>query len=274
MGNTIEKSKHTSDDLEEQHGDVPSFFTCEICIEPVSRDRRFKKCSHNNSYCVDCMAKYIEAKLEDYNVSEIKCPGLECHEILDPLSCRSILSTRVFERWCDVLCESTLLQCETAYCPYTDCSAVILNECGGKVRKTKCPNCNKLLCFECKVPWHACYSCNETGEMRDANEVLLGRLMEKKKWKRCPVCRHGVELVSGCPVVTCRQSVPSILMSSNNHSGVEQHSVIIAEEGGVRVEHVFYKTGPSWFGMGMGNLDCSDGAIFFGLDRRRAKDNW
>ncbi|KAF9616146.1 hypothetical protein IFM89_028612 [Coptis chinensis] len=252
MGNTIQRSNQTNENLEEnkQEDEDDLTFTCEICIEPVSINKRFKsnkKCFHH-SYCVDCMEKYIEAKIEDYDMSKIKCPGLECDEFLDPHSCHSFLSIGVFERWCDVLCESTLLQCETAYCPYTDCSALILNECGGKVRKTKCPNCKKLLCFECKVPWHAGYSCNETGEMRDANDVLLGQLMEEQKWKRCPVCNHGVELSSGCKVVRCRTTIlnsphtqlPSVSYISDQvlpcsficvgDAGVEPPFVMLVEE--------------------------------------------
>ncbi|KAF9616147.1 hypothetical protein IFM89_028613 [Coptis chinensis] len=66
MGNTIQKTKQTGDNnLEEQQqedGDVSSFFTCAICIEPVSCDKRFKNikiCAHN-SYCLGyCSASIL-----------------------------------------------------------------------------------------------------------------------------------------------------------------------------------------------------------------------
>ncbi|KAF5193835.1 Rbr-type e3 ubiquitin transferase [Thalictrum thalictroides] len=181
-------------------------FTCEICVEPVSSYKRFKSnknCVHR-SYCLDCIAKYIEVKIQEYNMSEIKCPGLECTEVLDPLRCRSILPVRVFESWCDALCETTLLQWQRVYCPYSDCSALILNECGSNVVKTKCPNCKRFLCYKCGVPWHPGYRCNETGQFRGQNDFLLCQLMNERKWRRCPACSHGVELRSGCKFVRCR----------------------------------------------------------------------
>lgn len=193
-----------NEDFEAEHQDV-SNFTCEICSEPVALTMKFnnhKNCPHH-SYCVECVAKYIQVKIEEYHMSEIKCPGLDCDELLDPLLCSSILPESVFDRWCDVLCESAVSQCQRVHCPFPNCSALILNECGEKVMKTQCPNCKKLFCFECKYPWHAGYRCDEAGQL-DPNDVLLGLFMERKKWKRCPVCHHGVELRSGCSVVTCR----------------------------------------------------------------------
>ncbi|KAL5728492.1 RBR-type E3 ubiquitin transferase [Ranunculus cassubicifolius] len=106
---------------EEQEND--SSFTCEICIEPDSSAQKFKnhnsKCSHN-SYCSDCIAKYIEF------------PVLDCEELLEPLKCNSILPQKLLIRWCNVLCESTVSEYERVHCPFQDCSTLILNECGEK----------------------------------------------------------------------------------------------------------------------------------------------
>ncbi|PIA50512.1 hypothetical protein AQUCO_01300921v1 [Aquilegia coerulea] len=205
MENTLQEPKEACENLdqeEEEQEDV-STFTCEICIEPVSSNKRFKynkKCDHQ-SYCPDCIQKYILAMIEEYNISEIRCPALECDKYLDPLTCRSSLSANSFVRWCDVLCESTLSQYQRVHCPYQNCSNVILNECGEIVKKTMCPNCKNWLCFECKTPWHDGFTCVQT--MR-RNDVLLRQLMKEKKWRRCPACNHGVELTFGCQRVKCR----------------------------------------------------------------------
>ncbi|PIA50514.1 hypothetical protein AQUCO_01300923v1 [Aquilegia coerulea] len=148
--------------------------------------------------------KYVQAKIEDYNLSEIKCPALGCDESLDPVMCSSFLTAGVFVRWCDVLCESTLSQYNSVYCPFRECSSLILNECGGKIKKTKCPNCRKLFCFECKVQWHNGYRCDKTMQLGDENDNLMHQVMKKQKWRRCPGCNHGVELISGCSHVKCR----------------------------------------------------------------------
>ncbi|KAK7845811.1 putative e3 ubiquitin-protein ligase rnf217 [Quercus suber] len=92
---------------------------------------------------------------------------------------------------------------EKCYCPDPQCSTLVLNECK-IVTKSECPVCKKEFCFQCKTRWHAGYRCNESGQLRDENDVLLGRLIEEKKWSRCPNCGHAVERVDGCNDVICR----------------------------------------------------------------------
>ncbi|KAK1362347.1 Zinc finger, C6HC-type [Heracleum sosnowskyi] len=115
-------------------------FTCEICIQPMSSAaKKFKKndnCMH--PFCNDCFAKYIQAKLED-SVAIIKCPALDCEQLLDPLLCPTIISAQLY-----CLGGSSLLLYERRYCPYQDSSALIINECGGSVSKTKCLNCKRF----------------------------------------------------------------------------------------------------------------------------------
>ncbi|PIN00358.1 Ubiquitin--protein ligase [Handroanthus impetiginosus] len=181
-------------------------FTCEICIEPtLISDKKFRntnKCSH--PFCTDCMIKYIRVKLDDENVGSIKCPAYNCDHTLDPHACSSLIGPALFVRWCDVLCEEAIVGFDRCYCPYRNCNALIVNECGGNVKRSNCPNCRRLLCFECKTVWHAGFGCEESGQFRDRNDVALGRLVEQKKWKRCPRCRHFVELTEGCWIVKCR----------------------------------------------------------------------
>ncbi|XP_074343524.1 E3 ubiquitin-protein ligase RSL1-like [Apium graveolens] len=180
-------------------------FTCEICIEPVSSSA--KKIKSNAScmhpFCTDCLAKYIQAKLDD-SVAIIKCPALHCEQLLDPFFCRLIISAELFSKWCDCLCESSVLPLKRSYCPYQDCSALIINECGGSVRKSTCPNCKKLFCYTCEVPWHAGYWCTESRQMRDANDIMFGELVEKFNWTRCPRCGQAVERGDGCKTILCR----------------------------------------------------------------------
>ncbi|PIA50522.1 hypothetical protein AQUCO_01300930v1 [Aquilegia coerulea] len=90
------------------HISQDSSFTCTICMNLVSSTKRFINkggTCKNHSYCTDCIEKHVQAKLEVYDNSKIKCPGLDCKNLLDPLACQSFLSSKVFVRWCDVLCE-------------------------------------------------------------------------------------------------------------------------------------------------------------------------
>ncbi|KVI07686.1 Zinc finger, C6HC-type [Cynara cardunculus var. scolymus] len=149
------------------------------------------------------MIKYIQMKLDD-NLSDIKCPAMACNHSLEPLSCRPKIARQLFDKWCDVLCESAVLKLDRVYCPNQDCSELIVNECGERdLKRCLCPNCMKPFCFWCKVPWHAGYMCEESGETRDENDVAFGVLAERKGWIRCPTCQHFVELADGCTIVRC-----------------------------------------------------------------------
>ena len=184
-----------------------SNFTCEICTEPMLAIRKFKNgslCKH--PFCLDCIAKYIEVTVEE-STGCIECPGLNCKQPLDPLSCRRIISKPIFEKWCDHLCDSTVLGSESCYCPYRDCSVLVLNECMDNLKKIKCPNCKKNFCFLCKIPWHAGYRCNESRHLRDRNDILVGELIEEKRWTRCYNCGHSVERVSGCRDIKCKYAL-------------------------------------------------------------------
>ncbi|XP_042514073.1 probable E3 ubiquitin-protein ligase RNF217 [Macadamia integrifolia] len=203
MGNTQQSKRETHPENSKEK-EEDSSFTCEICIEPMSQSKRFKnkkRCTH--PFCFDCIAKYIEVKVEDH-ITEVKCPGFNCEKLLDPLSCCPILSPQVFEKWCDVLCNAAILSFDKVYCPFNHCSTLILNECKDDNEKTECPNCKNLFCFKCKSPWHEGFQCSENGELKDTNDILFAKLAERKKWKRCPSCNHAVELLSGCPDVKCR----------------------------------------------------------------------
>ncbi|XVF65698.1 hypothetical protein PTKIN_Ptkin09bG0270100 [Pterospermum kingtungense] len=184
-------------------------FTCEICDEPVSSKINFNnsttsKCKHD--ICCDCIAKYIESKVE-LNIADINCPALECTSQLDPISCRPIIPNHVFDKWCDLLFDATVSRCYSnrfIYCPYGDCSALIVNECNYKVQKCRCPNCKNEICFQCKSRWHADYRCGDKGKYRDWNDFLAEKLIEEKKWSRCPNCGNAVERIAGCHWIGCR----------------------------------------------------------------------
>ncbi|KAJ9567849.1 hypothetical protein OSB04_003815 [Centaurea solstitialis] len=126
MGNVPQKphknpqidQQNDDDEQESSSSSSSTSFTCEICIEPVILpNKKFKnsnRCVH--PICTDCMIKYIQVKLED-NVSDIKCPAIACDHSLEPLSCRPKIGRQLFDKWCDVLCESAVLGLDRVYCP-------------------------------------------------------------------------------------------------------------------------------------------------------------
>ncbi|KAL9677093.1 hypothetical protein QQ045_005320 [Rhodiola kirilowii] len=73
---------------------------------------------------------YVAAKLQD-NVPQIGCPFPGCQGTLDPHYCREILPLEVIERWGNIMCESVIRESEKFYCPFKDCSALLINDGGG-----------------------------------------------------------------------------------------------------------------------------------------------
>nr|GFA32471.1 probable E3 ubiquitin-protein ligase RNF217 [Tanacetum cinerariifolium] len=146
---------------------------------------------------------YIQAKLDD-NVSDIKCPHESCNHSLELLSCRTKISHKLFNRLCDALCESMVLGFDLVYCSNNECSQLIMNEFSdGDVKRCVCPSCLKPFCYQCKVLWHDGYTCEDT---RDGNNVDFDVVCERNgwKWKSCPKCKHCIEFLGGCHIVTCR----------------------------------------------------------------------
>ncbi|KAL0413851.1 UNVERIFIED_CONTAM: hypothetical protein Sradi_1586800, partial [Sesamum radiatum] len=182
-----------------------SAFTCVICLEPKPSCQKFEHPNNNfvHEFCMSCVTRHIQAKLEE-NISTINCPELTCDQILDPFDCQAMISPRLFTQWGDCLCRSVVSGTEKCYCPYTDCSEMVLNECNETVKRCLCPGCKRLFCYACRVPWHAGYWCSESHKTRDSSERRFGFLLERMKWTRCPGCGQPVERIAGCRDVMCR----------------------------------------------------------------------
>lgn len=209
MGNSLEKPGESLEvedpTLESPEEDDNASFTCEICIEPFSTNDKFTHCKNPSAhnFCKECIAKYIQLKIE-LRKAKIQCPGLNCQQVLEPLACREIISESVFSKWCDNLCDDYVLGFERSHCPNRVCGEVVVNECGGAVKKSKCPNCREVFCFGCSAAWHPGLRCAENRSVREPNDILFLQLVERKAWINCPGCGHFVERIEGCNSIKCR----------------------------------------------------------------------
>ncbi|XP_008678484.1 probable E3 ubiquitin-protein ligase RNF217 [Zea mays] len=182
---------------------------CKICMDvvpPSDVHRASRGCAH--SFCGRCLAGYLGAKIQE-RIAEVRCPEERCGGVLDPELCQDILPRDVFERWGAALCESLLLGGKRAYCPFKDCSAMMLVDDGSHFTESECPSCRRLFCASCNVaPWHAGVTCTEYRNLgkRDSGveDRMLLEMAKGKKWKRCPKCEYFVEKRDGCLHITCR----------------------------------------------------------------------
>ncbi|URE23905.1 Phosphatidylinositol-4-phosphate 5-Kinase [Musa troglodytarum] len=180
---------------------------CKICMDTAPAAEMFWSSNCSHSFCQHCLSRYIGAKVQE-NILTVKCPEIECKGVLRPELCQDIVPADVFSRWETALCESMVLASQRFYCPFKDCSALMVDDGQETVRQSECPNCQRLFCAQCKVGWHSGLSCEEfkmlgTDE-RGRDDLMLMKIAKDKRWKRCPRCRFFVEKTQGCMHITCR----------------------------------------------------------------------
>ncbi|XP_058078862.1 E3 ubiquitin-protein ligase RSL1-like [Magnolia sinica] len=180
---------------------------CDICAEAKPLHEMFvnKNCSH--VFCNDCISKHIAVKIQE-NIAMVICPGLECKGVLEPNLCRPIIPAQVFDRWEAALSESMVLGSQKFYCPFKDCSVLLIDDGDDVVTQSECPNCRRLFCAQCKVVWHSGVGCEEYKRLNEdekgRDDLMVMELAKSKEWKRCSRCKFYVEKTDGCMHMTCR----------------------------------------------------------------------
>ncbi|KAA8540579.1 hypothetical protein F0562_024502 [Nyssa sinensis] len=187
--------------------DEASHRLCEICVENKETDEMFRNESCHHSFCTDCISKHVATKIQE-NIKVVTCPGLNCRGVLDLDSCRPVIPKEVLDRWDEALCESLILASQKMYCPFRNCSAMLVNDSVEVIRESECPMCRRLFCAQCEVPWHSGVDCEEFQRLNDdergREDLMVRELARDKHWTRCPNCRFFVEKTQGCLHMTCR----------------------------------------------------------------------
>ncbi|GJR69096.1 zinc finger, C6HC-type containing protein [Tanacetum coccineum] len=154
---------------------------CDICMDTKTESEMFrntKVCRH--MFCFDCIRGHVAAKIQE-NITKVRCPDPNCKGVIGPEACRLIVPREVLDRWEDALCESLILGAEKFYCPFKDCSALLVDDGGGAVTSSECPHCNRLFCAQCKVTWHSGISCSEYQSLkkgrRDPSDLCVDMLL-------------------------------------------------------------------------------------------------
>ncbi|MED6191754.1 hypothetical protein PIB30_003557 [Stylosanthes scabra] len=196
--------------LDDDEDEEEMLIICEICAETKETSQMFSNKNCDHSFCSDCVTKYVATKIQE-SITLVPCPGLNCKGFLELDSCRPMLPKELLDRWDDALCESLFLAVPKFYCPFRDCSAMLLDENDGGegiIREAECPFCHRLFCARCHVPWHPGIECTVFQSLnedeRGREDLLLRDLAGQKKWHRCPRCKFYVEKNGGCLHIVCR----------------------------------------------------------------------
>ncbi|XP_015887437.3 E3 ubiquitin-protein ligase RSL1 [Ziziphus jujuba] len=190
---------------------------CEICAEKKQTEGMFNNNNNNNnkcaySFCTDCIIKHISIRVQHnkfINSSTVSCPGFDCLDhVLELEACSSFLPKQVIEEWDEALCESAIFGSDKFYCPFKDCSAMLIIDGEEAITQCECPICHRLFCATCYIPWHSGVDCEEFQRMnedeRGREDLMVKELAKEKNWKRCPHCKYYVEKTEGCLHITCR----------------------------------------------------------------------
>ncbi|XXG81602.1 hypothetical protein AAC387_Pa09g2194 [Persea americana] len=180
---------------------------CPICMEPKHPHETFAVQGCFHVFCLDCIRGHITAKTQE-NITKVRCPQPDCERELEIELCGLILPPELLARWGNLLCESTILEPTKFYCPFKDCSALLLADDGIAVTMSECPHCSRVFCARCKVPWHTCIGCEEFQKLRvgdrEREDIMVVNLAKEKKWQKCPSCGFIVERTAGCNYIKCR----------------------------------------------------------------------
>ncbi|KAF4346570.1 hypothetical protein G4B88_025164 [Cannabis sativa] len=74
------------------------------------------------------------------------------------------------------------MECEKFYCPFNDCSAVLVREIGEDevIMESECPICHRLFCARCNVGSHSKIGCEDYQRLNEderGSEDLMVREM-------------------------------------------------------------------------------------------------
>nr|XP_043607641.1 probable E3 ubiquitin-protein ligase RNF217 [Erigeron canadensis] len=179
---------------------------CKICLEKHEYWQMFRNTTCSHSFCYDCTRKHATTKIQEHK-NVITCPGLNCKSTLDYNMLRLIIPKDTLIKLDELLCESMILESQKLYCPFSDCSVLLIND-DSSITKIDCPVCKRSICAVCRVPWHSEFSCKEFGKlntkMKGKGDEMAVALAKKKKWRKCPSCKFFVEKAEGCVHITCR----------------------------------------------------------------------
>ncbi|KAK9072408.1 hypothetical protein SSX86_008842 [Deinandra increscens subsp. villosa] len=203
---------------------------CKICLETQESWQMFTNSTCSHSFCYTCITKHATTKIQDKNRT-ISCPEINCKSTLDSDILRLIIPNQTLINWDEILCESMILESHKLYCPFTNCSVLLINDdTRNIVTKTDCPACRRAFCAVCRVPWHSEFSCKEFGKLKGGKkeDEMAVALAKKKKWKKCPNCNFFVEKTEGCVHITCRCKYEFCYKCgvkwSSNHGGCRPRS--------------------------------------------------
>ena len=158
--------------------------TCSICEENTS-DIQLNNCLH--SFCSSCIAIYASIKIQEGEVLYLKCPALECSQLLDPEQIKSLLPDLYSKYEAFKQSKMSESNVDFRWCPQLNCQGSDIKQNSNHLT---CQICKTSFCFLCCEGWHE-------GKCENLQKL------KKKNLKPCPRCSVLIEKTQGCPEISC-----------------------------------------------------------------------
>ncbi|RZB50953.1 putative E3 ubiquitin-protein ligase ARI9 [Glycine soja] len=231
------------DHSEAKKSDQPSQFLCGICFDDKPLSDMFKDGKCNHPFCTHCISKHVVTQIHQ-SILKVICPDPNCYVEFKPEYLRTILPCDVIDRWECLRRESLILGSEKTYCPFKDCSVLLVNQGGEVATSAECPSCHRRFCAHCKAPWHGRKKCKEFQRVKK-NEKKLDKkffnLAKEKNWKKCPHCTMFVQRCGGCDHIACRCGCNFCYICGKNWN--PEHRCMIMK----RIVYDLYQRTVGWF---------------------------
>jgi len=169
--------------------------TCCICFEEIKEEWRHPECGEH-VFCVDCVKAYLQVKINEGAVLEIRCPGEACQHLLSEELISELVTSELFEKYKKFKFQAELNKNPNGrWCITPDCEGYMTGS--QEERYLKCPECSKEICFNCRQAWHPDKTCEALID-EGYNEWAKG-----KEVQLCPRCKARIEKLEGCNHMTC-----------------------------------------------------------------------
>eukprot|EP01094_Clydonella_sp_ATCC50884_P013067 TRINITY_DN2333_c0_g1_i1.p1 TRINITY_DN2333_c0_g1~~TRINITY_DN2333_c0_g1_i1.p1 ORF type:complete len:494 (+),score=121.76 TRINITY_DN2333_c0_g1_i1:154-1482(+) len=173
---------------------------CSICYDEQRwGDMVELGCYHR--FCKECVAEYLNKKIEVADVVNIQCLDSSCDWPISSDEIRDLVDADAFKKFERFSILASIRTDPTArYCCKPECEGVHVGAPAPGSNKITCPECGEEMCYECSRAWHEgfCKPRKLTKEERKTE-----RWMRRKGVQNCPECGVGTVRFGGCPTIDC-----------------------------------------------------------------------
>lgn len=181
--------------------DIPQGTECPICFEEILNENNYIRLICGHFTCKNCFDEYLQNKVTNSQVNNIKCPYEACQftlhesEVVYFLKSKPILLKKFykFKNTQEIAGNPNL-----KWCIRPDCEKVVKVNLNAENSYVRC-QCGQEFCFKCNNPWHPGQACE------DYIEGVYKDYIQRAEVKFCPNCHALIEKNDGCNHMTCLQ---------------------------------------------------------------------